>query len=146
MEHKISAGAVIFSKTSGVSQYLLLQYSFTNYKAWDFPRGAVETNEAEQAAAKREIREETGLTIERFDPAFREVNRWQFRDREGRQVEKQIVYFLAETPSEAVTLSGEHAEYRWLGYTQARQQLSFPGTKQILDRADQYIRQELIGR
>ena len=56
---RYSAGIVpVFLQQDQEPLYLLLRV----YKYWDFPKGGVEKNEGTLAAAKREMREETGLT------------------------------------------------------------------------------------
>ena len=52
-----AAGAVVFRRSERGIRLLLLRA----YKNWDFPKGLVEPGESELDAAKREVREETGL-------------------------------------------------------------------------------------
>ena len=59
MKKEFSAGAVIFREEKGRILFLLI-YSARN-RVWGFPKGHVEAGESEKDAAKREIKEETGL-------------------------------------------------------------------------------------
>ena len=52
-----SAGAVVFRRTERGIRILVLR-AFRN---WDFPKGLVETGEAQADCARREVAEETGL-------------------------------------------------------------------------------------
>ena len=52
-----AAGVVVFRRT-GAGIYLLVLRAYNN---WDFPKGLVEAGEDQLAAAKRELKEETGL-------------------------------------------------------------------------------------
>src|SRR5438270_2037750 len=52
-----AAGVVVFRRT-GNGIYLLILRA---YKNWDFPKGLVDPGEDQLAAAKRELKEETGL-------------------------------------------------------------------------------------
>lgn len=55
---RLSAGVVIVRCVAGNYRYLLLRA----YRYWDFPKGLVEPGESPLAAARREVREETGLS------------------------------------------------------------------------------------
>ena len=53
----LSAGVVVTRRSAGEPRYLLLRV----YRYWDFPKGQVEDQEEPLSAARREVREETGL-------------------------------------------------------------------------------------
>lgn len=85
------------------------------YRNWDFPKGAVEPGETPLEAARREVREETGLT--RLDFRWGEDYRETGPYRRG----KVARYYLAETRDEAAYLPlsptlgrPEHHELRWV--------------------------------
>lgn len=112
-----AAGAVVFRRSERGIQLLLLRA----YKNWDFPKGLVEPGENELDAAKREVREETGLEDLDF--------RWgeEFIETEPYSKNKVARYYLATSPAGAVKLPlstelgrPEHHEYRWLGFENAR--------------------------
>ena len=52
-----SAGGVVFRKEGDVPLYLLIRDSYQN---WGFPKGHLEAGEQPDAAALREVAEETG--------------------------------------------------------------------------------------
>jgi ADP-ribose pyrophosphatase YjhB (NUDIX family) len=104
--------AVDVWRRSGSSlQFLVLHRAlwgraFEGDWAWSTPGGGVEPGEDPQAAAGRELREETGLELElvatRCGPPT-------------------TVVFAAEAPSDAeVTLSPEHDRFDWLTPREAR--------------------------
>ncbi len=114
---KRSAGVVVVRFVDGEPRYLLLRA----YRYWDFPKGEIEPGETPLQAARREVREETGLTDLRF--------RWgeDFRETPPYGKGKVARYYLAESPSGEVTLPvhpelgrPEHHEFRWLPYAEAR--------------------------
>ena len=57
-----SCGAVVFTEENGVRRYVLV---CGKDRIWGFPKGHVEPGESFTEAVVREVREETGLTIEK---------------------------------------------------------------------------------
>lgn len=153
METERSAGAVIFRTTpevptgiaareahaanlaaAGERLYLLLQYESGH---WDYVKGNIEARESELEAVRRECKEETGIDDLRFEPGFREEIRY-FYTRQGpspQRVSKSVVFYLAETRAETVTLSWEHVGFDWLPFDAAVQRLTFDNAKRVLEKA-----------
>lgn len=83
---KIAADALVFSKSSGQLQLLLItRKNEPNKGMWAFPGGFVEDDEDLEAAALRELEEETGVKLTSMqqlytfgkpgrDPRFRTVS------------------------------------------------------------------------
>ncbi|MBU0614504.1 MAG: NUDIX domain-containing protein [Nanoarchaeota archaeon] len=123
---EISAGAVLFNK----GLFLLLDYG----KHWGFPKGNIETGEQEKDTVKREIQEETGITQIGFIPGFREeINYYYTVNNET--ISKKVIFYLAKTDQQKITLSHEHVGYKWLPYEEAMQQITFQDEKDILKKA-----------
>jgi bis(5'-nucleosidyl)-tetraphosphatase len=139
-----SAGAVVFYQDpSRRSEFLFLGL---HYPAghWDFPKGAVEKGETEEQAARREIREETGLKIDSFVPNFRRTIDYHYRRSEGLS-HKQVVFFLARTDRKDVKISFEHSGYDWLTLDQALKRLTFENARNILREANGFLTKEAGG-
>ena len=111
-----AAGAVIFRRSDRGIRLLLLRA----YKNWDFPKGLIEPGEDALAAARREVREETGLAelAYPFGDEFKETLPYS-----GNKVAR---YYLAETDAEKIELPvspelgrPEHHEYRWISFDEA---------------------------
>ena len=111
----LSAGIVIVRKEKTGWKYLFLRA----YKNWDFSKGIVENSEDLIETAKREVKEETGITDLNF--------RWGYLFKETLPYysggEKVARYYIAETSESNVIFSvnpeigrPEHHEYRWLSY------------------------------
>jgi len=131
-----SAGAVVFKgSTQEGRNYLLL----LNAGHWDFPKGNREAGESELQTVLREVAEETGLTNLSIIPGFRRVIEYYYR-REGKNIHKQVVYLLAQTPVGEVTISKEHQGFGWFRYGEAVQRASFDNSKTILGEAEEYVK------
>lgn len=110
-----SAGIVVTRQTSDGWRYLLLRV----YGYWDFPKGLVEEGEDALAAARREVKEETGLERLEFMWGHR------YLETEPYSAGKVARYYLALTEQSHVTLPvspelgrPEHHEFRWVSYSE----------------------------
>lgn len=133
-----SVGALIVRRGEAPRRevhYLLLRYP-GGY--WEFPRGHVEVGEREHATARREIREETGITSLRFIDGFREGYRFHFQ-REGKMIAKDAIIYLAEAPAWTVRTSEEHLGYVWMPFREAVKALRFENSRVVLRRAALFL-------
>ena len=141
MPKEVSAGAVIFRKEKGRIFYLLLNYGSPVYKGrkyWGFAKGHIESGENAIRAARREIREETGLEDIKFLKGFREVEKYFFvRGKE--KIFKVVIFFLVRTSTKEIKISPEHIGFKWLLYEEAFNQLTFKNAKGVLAKADSLI-------
>lgn len=138
-----SAGAVIFKRENNKIYYLLLHYP-SSAKAprdyWDLPKGHIEKGEDEIETVKREIEEETGLKDIKFVEGFKEWMKYFFKFK-GKNILKFVTFYLAKTQNKDVKISGEHIGYKWLPYEEAIEQLTFKNAKEILQKANSYLRE-----
>jgi bis(5'-nucleosidyl)-tetraphosphatase len=132
-----SAGAVVFhtEPAKGTWRFLVLHYPAGH---WDFPKGAVEKGETEEQAAKREIKEETGLEIKEFVPGYRREIEYHYRRADGLS-HKRVIFFLAESPTTEVKISFEHSGYEWLSLEQALKRLTFENARSVLKDANSML-------
>jgi 8-oxo-dGTP pyrophosphatase MutT (NUDIX family) len=130
-----SAGVVVYRGESAEPLFLLLDYG----RFWDYPKGHVEAGEADEAAALRELREETGIAAAVLAPDFRHEIQYFFRDRRKGLIRKTVVFFLAETRERDVSISHEHAGYDWLAYADARRRVTYASAKGVLDAAATHL-------
>ena len=114
----LSAGIIIVRKEGDEWKYLFLRA----YRNWDFPKGEVESGEDPLETAKREAKEEAGISDLNFPWGY------VFKETEPyRGGEKIARYYIAETSQSKVTFSinpelgsPEHHEYRWLTYEEIK--------------------------
>ena len=131
-KEETSAGGVVFRVVNGAPLYLLIRDS---YKNWGFPKGHLEDGEQPDAAALREVSEETGLSDLSLRGLIATID-WHFRFR-GRLIHKICHFFLMET-AEATT-SPQRAEgitaCRWLRYDDAEELISYANARDVLRKA-----------
>jgi bis(5'-nucleosidyl)-tetraphosphatase len=123
-----SAGAVVFRRAPGGSKYLLLRYPAGH---WDLPKGNIEKGEEPIQTMVREVREETGIVDLRVIPGYERKIEYFYR-RDGKKVHKTVVFFLAETAVEKVTISFEHQDYGWFDYPEAIKTVTYPNARRLI--------------
>ncbi len=123
-----SAGAVVFRRGPASRLYLLLKYPAGH---WDLPKGNIEEGEEPEQTMLREVREETGIVDLRVIPGFKKKIEYFYR-REGKKVHKTVVFFLAETSTEGVTISFEHKAYGWFNYEEAVKTVTYPNARRLI--------------
>ncbi|HEX7476031.1 MAG TPA: NUDIX domain-containing protein [Dehalococcoidales bacterium] len=133
VEH--SAGAVVFRKEEAQVFYLLLHYEKGH---WGSSKGHIEKDETIEETARREIREETGLTDIQFSAGFKETNKYFFVA-DGQRIFKTAIFLLAETRTKKIKISFEHTGYAWLPYAEAVERMTFKDEKEVLRKADRFI-------
>ena len=115
--------------------YLLLHYSEGH---WDLAKGHTEAGESEEQTALREIAEETGITKLELVPEYRRTISYTFK-RKGKNVPKEVVFFLARTYEKGVKLSSEHLDYLWLPIDDAEKKATYRNAKNLLGSAEEFL-------
>jgi 8-oxo-dGTP pyrophosphatase MutT (NUDIX family) len=136
MQKEISAGVVIF-KEDKQREYLLLHYEQGH---WDFVKGNVEKGEIQKETVIRETKEETGITKIEFIEGFKKRIHYFYKQK-NELVSKSVYFYLAKTEQKQIKLSFEHIGYKWLNYEKALKQLTFNTAKDILKKAEEFLRE-----
>ena len=137
--NEISAGAIIFRDTSEGRQFLVLNYPSGH---WDFVKGKIENEETVQQTVIRETKEETGISDLEFIHGFEESINYSFQFN-GEVIHKKVIFFLAKTVTNKITLSHEHLDYCWLNFEETKQKTTFENAKRILTTAEKLLSQTL---
>jgi 8-oxo-dGTP pyrophosphatase MutT (NUDIX family) len=97
------------------------------------PKGHPDPGEDPEAAALREVREETGVDAEVVGPLGEVRYRYQ---RGGRRIAKVVVFFLLRYRSGRLDdHDHEVEEARWMPLTEAVEALSYDGEREMVRRA-----------
>ena len=106
-------------------------------RALALPKGGAETDEQPEVTATREVREETGVTA-RVRSDLGDVTYWYRRG--GRRVRKTVRFFLFDYV-EGSTDDHDHEvdEARWIPLEEARTALTYPGERDMIERAAQQL-------
>ena len=98
---------------------------------WGFPKGKPEHDqEHPRESAARELKEETGLDVEKFLQEEPISEAYTFF-RPGEKVEKKVHYFPAIVSGALLLQPEEIRDGKWMSFEEAIQQLTFDEAKRI---------------
>ncbi len=129
-----SAGGVVFRPGGKV---LLLRKG--NERRWCLPKGGVEEGEGPEDAARREIREETGLYCTLVGHVL-DIRYQYYWPAESVNYDKTVKYYLAEVVGGSVKLEPIFDGYRWCSEKEALRLLHYENDKRVVRRAFRRLR------
>jgi 8-oxo-dGTP pyrophosphatase MutT (NUDIX family) len=103
--------------------------------SWEIVHGHIEKGELPAAAARRELREETGLGVDKLYSIT--ANPFYLLKTDAVQI---ALVFAAMVDSERVTLGSEHDKYEWLSVAAAAKRLTWPRDAESLRQARQLLK------
>ena len=122
-----AAGGVVWRRgPDGEAEVLLVHRP--RYDDWSLPKGKREPGETDEACARREVEEETGLLV----TLGAELPEVRYRDHRDRP--KVVRYWVMEPLGDAAafTPNDEVDEIRWCSIADARAQLSYAHDRDLV--------------
>ena len=121
-----SAGAVV---VDDAGRCLLIRRGHE----WAFPKGHIEQGEGPGDAARREVREETGIEIALNDGLG--FTRYEFKSNNGTRNRKQVDWFLARRVGGEIAHEPIFAEARFVSLDESLRLLTHDADRGILEKA-----------
>jgi 8-oxo-dGTP pyrophosphatase MutT (NUDIX family) len=130
---ELSYGGVVVRGDVGEGTAELATIVPRGKRALALPKGGPNPDEPPEVTAVREVREETGLTST-VRAQLGDVTYWYRRS--GRRVRKTVRFFLCDFV-EGSTDDHDHevSEARWIPLLEAREALTYPGEREMVQRA-----------
>ena len=110
--------------------------------SWEIVTGTINDGERPEDAARREVREETGFTIDRLYGV--EVQPFYLVQRSSIQLMAVFAAFVDNPP--AVVLNEEHERFEWLDVSTAIARATWPRTQRTIADIVHLLGPENIGR
>lgn len=139
MEEK-SCGVIPFKIEKGKIKFLLIRHHAGH---WGFPKGHQNPGESNIETAERELKEETGLEIEKiYKKAY--LERYAYK-RDNNLKRKQVYYFIGQVKSGEVRIQPEEImDYAWATFDQAVELINFAEMRKILEKAQNFLTKKPI--
>ena len=115
-------------------RYLLLE-SETGY--WAFFKDLVERGDDRKEKAREIVKDDLGV-VPFFVKGFEEKEEYFFKEN-GETVHKEVVYYMVEVSSKDITVPVGYLDHEWLCYADAMRKLSFKRTKEVLEKAHEFL-------
>lgn len=138
---QVSAGGVAFRSIDGRIEVALIHTTMSDKHRWMLPKGKVEEDESPEAAALREVQEETSISTEVLG-LIDTVEYWYFATRKGDRVryhKKVHFYLMRYLSGEIVGQAFETNEARWVEIDEAITMLAFESEQNAVIKAKEMI-------
>jgi 8-oxo-dGTP pyrophosphatase MutT (NUDIX family) len=137
MKAETSAGGVIVRKMNSVWHVLCIR---DMNSSWTFPKGLIEPDETREAAAAREIQEETGLTHVSLHAPIKSI---KYIYRKNGLIQKTVHYFLfILTRDQPVVCQKSEGikEAKWMSFPDAKKSIGYRDTNvDLLERVQKIL-------
>ena len=132
VRQQVSAGGVV-TRAGEVLELCLIRPTARN--VWTLPKGGVEPGETHEAAALREIREETGLEGV-IDGDLDSIEYWFFSRDDHVRIHKVVHFFLVRfVGGDTSRHDHEVAEAAWFDVDRALDRMTYPNERQTVRKA-----------
>jgi 8-oxo-dGTP pyrophosphatase MutT (NUDIX family) len=112
--------------------FLIHQYGHAGDIYWTFPKGHPEEGETGEEAGRRELFEETGITLLSLDVSKPHTQTYNF-PYEDTLIKKTVVYYvgIAQSP-QYIIQEDEVQDAGWYSFTEAQERLTHDRAKEML--------------
>jgi 8-oxo-dGTP pyrophosphatase MutT (NUDIX family) len=139
-ESEFSAGGVVVNDRGEAIVIVPTRRAADGSPVLALPKGHPDGDETPEAAALREVREETGVTAEVVG-SLGEVRYWYQRD--GRRVAKVVAFYLLRYAGGSLDdHDAEVEDARWMPLAEAAEALSYAGERDMAARALSRVAQD----
>ena len=132
-----SYGIIPLRQENGVWQVLLILHQGGRH--WAFPKGHGNAGETALDSATRELKEETGLDIQKLLQDSPLVERYQFH-RKHEVVVKTVQYFPALVSGELKLQAEEIRDAKWVPLKEAASHLTFKESKEMCNKLVTFLK------
>ena len=131
-----SFGIIPIQINQGEVQFLLVQHHAGH---WAFPKGHAEIGETDIEAAKRELREETGIAEVQLVDGVTLTESYYFK-RSTQTIAKTVRYYLGYVKQRDVRIQvAEIKGYNWVNFEKALGLITFAECRRIITEAHDYL-------
>lgn len=134
---EVAAGAVLATRRSPVKILLIHEASEDR---WCFPKGHIEPGESALEAARREVEEETGLTVFSLQEELATITYRFYQPRRDRSVVKTSIYYLGRSARAVPRLEPGFDRFVWARPAEARRLVSYDQDRSVVDAAVRRLR------
>jgi len=129
---EISAGGLVVD-LSGERGLLIGRHDKRGRTLWSLPKGHIETGETPEAAALREVEEETGI-VSKITRSLGVIDFWFMAD--GKRIHKTVHHFLfSEVSGELAPQISEVDVVDWFPLDEIATRLAYPDERKLIARS-----------
>lgn len=131
-----SFGIVPIRRKDSRLLYLMIQHHAGH---WAFPKGHAQNGETDIEAARRELREETGISDVTLLPEL-SLQETYFFKRNQQTVTKTVRYFAGLVKDCPILIqAAEIRDYQWVDYDRAMELITFSESRRILTETHRFV-------
>ena len=136
MVYEKSYGIIPLKQVRGEWQVFVILHK--NGFHWGFPKGKADEGENPLTSATRELKEETGLEVEKILRDSPIVEQYVFM-RRGERIKKEVSYFPAIVSGALLLQPEEIADGKWVNVGEAFDLLTFKEARDVLSKVAEQL-------